>query len=66
MAVSYRVMLFEYLASNNVDVEIIDYVPSTYRNDRIYCRTGLERGHDLERIRRIRTKRKFNRDYQEI
>jgi|LSQX01.2.fsa_nt_gb hypothetical protein len=62
-AVLQSYALYDYLASKNVDVEIINCIRSTYRNDKIYCGTGLGRGADLGSVlKRIRTKRKFNKN----
>ena len=55
--------LYDYLVSNNVAAEIINFIPSTYRNDKIYCRTGLRRGDDLRSVlKRIQIKRRFNKN----
>ena len=61
-AVLQSYALYNCLASKNIDAEIIDYVPSTYKEDRISRGTGLRSGSNLKNVlKRIWIKARFNK-----
>ena len=58
--------LYDYLKSQNVDVEIINYVRSRYKYDKVLLNTGIERGEALgDVLQRIRIRRRFGKAIDE-
>lgn len=58
--------LYDYLKSQNVDVEIINYTRSRYKYDKIILNTGIEQGEALgDVLQRIRIRRRFGKAIDE-